>query len=89
MAADVEAISFVLVGPADPADQAWVGFEDDAGLAVLGQLVGGGEPGRAAAGDDGVVGGDDGDRRRIINSRPAMRNELPGERSLMEAAPCP
>ena len=75
MAADVEAIALVLVGPADAADQARVGFENDARLAVLAQLVGGGQPGRPAAGDDGLVGRHDRDRLRIINPRPAMGNE--------------
>ena len=75
VSADVEAIAFVLVGPADAADQPRVGFENDARLAVLAQLVGGGQPGRAAAGDDGLVGRHDRDRRRIINPRPAMGNE--------------
>ncbi len=51
VAADVEPIALVLVGPADAADQLGVGFEDDAGVAVLGQLIGGRQPGRAAAGD--------------------------------------
>ena len=89
MAADIEAIAFVLVGPADPADHAWVGLEDDAGFAVLAQLVGRGQPGRAAAGDDGLVGGDDGDRCRIINPRPAMGNEAWAAKSLAVASPCP
>ncbi len=56
MTADIEAISFVLVGPADAADQPRVGFENDARLAVFAELVGGGQAGRPAAGDDGLVG---------------------------------
>ena len=75
MPADIEAISFVLVGPADAAHQAWVGFENDARLAMFAQLVGGGQPGGAAAGDDGLVGRHDRDSFRIINPRPAMGNQ--------------
>ena len=75
MAADVEAITLVLVGPADAAHQAGVGFEHDARLAVFAQLVGGGQPGGAAAGNDRIVGRHDRDGFRIIDPRPAMGNE--------------
>ncbi len=72
---NIETKSFVMIGSANAADHAWICLEDDAGLPVLAELISGGEPGRSAAGDDGFVGGNDGDGRRIINARPAMGNK--------------
>ncbi len=72
MAADVEPVSLVLVGPADPADERGLGLQDDARAAVPGQLVGGGEPGRPGAGDDRGVRGDDGDLGRVVDPGPAV-----------------
>ncbi len=59
MAADVKPIAFILISPADPADQARIRFQHHAGLAVLGQLVRRGEAGGTPAGDHGLVGGYD------------------------------
>ena len=58
MPADVEAVALVLIGPADPPDEVRVGFEDDAGVAVLGEFISGGQSGGSAAGDDRVEGRD-------------------------------
>ena len=74
VAADIEAVALVLLGPADAADADRVGLKDDAGHAVAGQLVGGGQAGGAGAGDDGRIGGD---HARVgtapLNPLPAMR----------------
>ena len=75
VAADVEAIPLVLVGPADPADQPGVGFEHHAGAAVLAQLVGSRQPRRTAAGNHRAMGGNDGLGRRIVPLRPAVRRQ--------------
>ena len=58
MAADIESITLVLVGPADSADEPWVGLEHHAAPSVPGELECRGESGRAAAGDHGVESGD-------------------------------
>ncbi len=52
MAADVESISLINISSADAADHEGIGFEDDAGVAVFGQFIGGGKAGGAATGDD-------------------------------------
>src|SRR5205823_13846221 len=57
--ADIEPIALVLVGPADAPDHPGIGFEDDAGLAVLAQLVRGGQAGRSAAGNNRFIRADD------------------------------
>ena len=75
VAADIEPIAFVLVGPADPADECWLGLEDDAGGTVAGQLVGGGEAGGTGAGDDGGMGGDDGDLAGLLDPGPSVRGQ--------------
>lgn len=75
MSTNIEAIAFVLVGAADSTDQAGVRFQNDAGFPVFAKLIAGRQPGRTTAGDDGVIGGNDGDRRRIINPGPTMGND--------------
>ena len=75
MAADVKTVTFILVGPADSADQVCIGLERDAWVAVLGQLIRGGQPGRARAGDDGGIRGDDGDSIRVVDASPTVRQQ--------------
>ena len=79
--ADVEAIALVLVGPADASDHPRVRLEDHAGLAVLGQLICGGQAGWSAPGDDRFVGLDDGDGTGILHTGPSMWNQ-PGAHRL-------
>ena len=83
VAADVEPIALVLVGPADPADQVRVRLERDARVAVPGQLVGRGQPGRTRAGDHRGVRRDDRDRLGVVDLRPAMRGQ--GDAEFLQA----
>ena len=75
MAADVESVALVLVGSADAADESRVGFEHDARVAVLGQLVRAGQAGWTAAGDHGLKGRDDRFRIGLLDARPAMGDD--------------
>ena len=89
VAADVEAIPLVLVGPADAADQPGIGLEDDARSAVLRQLVGGGQPAGTAAGDHRLD-----TPRRPTSARDRRRASSDGESDRREpsaigAIPCP
>ena len=57
MAADIEAISLIIIGPTDPADHLRIGLEHDAWRVMLGQLISRGEPRRSSARDHGLVRG--------------------------------
>ena len=80
MAADVEPIALVFVGPADAADQAGIGFKHHAGLAVPGELIGPGEPCGTAPDDHRVECRDDCLGARIIHPGPAMRQHTGANR---------
>ncbi len=80
VAADVEAVAFILVGAADPADHRGVGLQDHASVPVPGELVSGREPGGASSGDDRLVGGDHGFVARGIDPLPAVRQDAGAER---------
>ncbi len=75
MSTDVKPVSFVAVGPADTTNQPRVRLEDNAGLSVLAELVRGCETGWSPACDDRLVRRHDGDRFRIVDTGPTMRNQ--------------
>ncbi len=74
VAADIEPVPLVFVGPTDPTDQPRIGLEHHARSAVPRELMGAGKARGAAAGDHRLVSCNDGLRTGVINARPAVGN---------------
>ena len=74
MAADIEPVPLVLIGPADAADQPGIGLEHHARSAVPRELIGAGESRGTAAGNHHLIRRDDELGTGVIDARPAVGN---------------